>query len=163
LITMILNILSDHFGRYLIAYSSCKISVFPKFTTPKLLFHLWVLMKNHARTHTLQYPHYLGNTISRWKRQKYMHVIYGYFHRVNLKTMIQRHLFKYALHTLLYVTTKYPLPILRSPHQMIFCVIYSMWRSFHCHVRYIAHLLLPSAGKLFIPVHRTGYSSFRFS
>ena len=112
MITVILNIFSDNFGRYLVTYGPGKISVFPKFTTPKLLLHLCVLMKNHARTYTLQYPHYPGNTISQWKRQKYMHVIYGYFHRVYLKPMIQRHLFKYALHTLLYVTTKYALPIL---------------------------------------------------
>jgi hypothetical protein len=47
-------------------FGAVRISVFPKFTTPKMLLYLWVLMKNHARTHTLQYPHYLGNTISRW-------------------------------------------------------------------------------------------------
>ena len=163
MITVILNIFSDYFCRYLVTYGPGKISVFPKFTTPKMLLHLWMLMKNHARTHTLQYPHYLGNTISRWKRQKYVHMIWGNFHCVDLKTMIQSHFLKYTLHTLLYLTPKYPLPILRSPYQMIFRVIYGMWRSFHCHVQYIAHLSLPSAGKLFIPVHRTGYSSFRFS
>jgi hypothetical protein len=163
LITVILNIFSDYFGRYLVTYGPSKISVFPKFTTPKMLLHLWVLMKNYARTHTLHYPHYLGNTISRWKRQKYVHMIRDNFHCVNLKPMIQSHFLKYPLHTLLYLSTKYPLPILRSPYQMIFRVIYGMWSSFHSHVQYIAHLSLPSAGKLFIPVHRTGYSSFKFS
>jgi len=163
LITVIMNIFSDYFGRYLVAYGTGKISVFPKFTTPKMLLHLWVLMKNHARTHTLQYPHYLGNTISRWERQKYVYMIRGNFHCVNLKSMIQRHFLKYTLHTLLDVSTKYPLPILRCPYQMIFRVIYSMCRSFHSHVQFITHLPLPSAGKLFIPAHRTGYSSFKFS
>ena len=163
MITMILNILSDYFGCYVVSYGPGKVSVFPKFTTPKMLLHLWMFMKNHTRTHTLQDPHYLGNTISGWKRQKYVHMIHGNFHRVNLKPMIQRHFLKYTLHSLLYVPTKYPLSILRSPYQMILRVIYGMWRSFHSHVQYIAHLSLPSAGKLFIPVHRTGYSSFRFS
>ena len=160
---MILNIFSDYFRRYLIAYGPGKIPVFPKFTTPKMLLHLWVLLKNYARTYTLQYSHYLRNTISRWKRQKYVHMILSNFHRIYLKPMIQGHFLKYTLHPLLYVPSKYPLPILRSPYQMIFRVIYGMWCSFHSHVLYIAHLSLPSAGKLFIPVHRTGYSSFKFS
>ena len=163
MITVILNILSDYFGRYLISYGPGKISVFPKLTTPKMFLHLRMLMKNHTRTDTLQYPHYFGNTVSRWKRQKYVYMIRCNFHSINLKPMIQRYFLKYTLHTLLDVPTKYPLPILRSPYQMIFRVIYGMCRSFHSHVQYIAHLSLPSAGKLFIPVHRTGYSSFRFS
>jgi len=63
-----------------------------------MLLHLGVLIKNHACTHTLQDTNYLGNTISRWKRQKYVHMIRDNFHCVNLKPMIQRHFLKYTSH-----------------------------------------------------------------
>lgn len=135
MITVILNVFSDYFGRYLIAYGPGKISVFPKFTTPKLFLHLGVLMKNHTRTHTLQYPHYLGNTISRRKRQKYVQMIQSCFHSVNLKPMIQRYILKYTPHTLLYVPAKYPLPILRS----------SIPNDISCHIRHVAFFSQPCA------------------
>jgi hypothetical protein len=44
---------------------------------------------------------------------------------------------------------------------MVFRVVYGMRGSLDRHVLCIAHFPLPSAGKLFIPVHRTGYSSFK--
>jgi len=122
-----------------------------------------MLTKYHTCTDTLHYSHNLGYAVSRRKRQKYVHMILCYFHRIYLKPVVNGNLFKYAPHSLLYVSSKYPLPILRSPYQMIFRVIYSMWCSFDCHVLCIAQLPLPLAGKLFIPVHRTGYSSFKIS
>jgi hypothetical protein len=46
---------------------------------------------------------------------------------------------------------------------MIFRVIHRMGCSLESHTLSITYYNLPSAGKLFIPVHRTGYSSFRLS
>jgi hypothetical protein len=161
MITVIRNIFPDYFGRYLVAYSPGKISVLQKFITSKILLHLWMLMKNHTCTHVLQYLHYLENTISRWKRQKYEYMIRGNFHRVNFKPMIQRQLLKYFLYSLLYVLAKYSLPILRSPDQMIFRVIYRMWRSFYKHRQDNIYLCLRQENFSSL-IQRTGYSSFKF-
>ena len=114
--TMILYILSDYFSRYLIAYGPGKIPIFPKLTTPKMFLYLWMLTKNQTRTDTLHYSHNLGYAISRWKRQKYVHMILCYFHRIYLKPMIDSNLFKYTSHALLYVSPQYPLPILWGAH-----------------------------------------------
>jgi hypothetical protein len=160
---MILYILSDYFSRYIIAYGPGKIPIFPKLTTPKMFLYLRMLAKDHTCTDTPHYSHNLGYAVSRWERQEYVNMIQGYFHRIYLKPMINGNFFKYNSYSLLDVSSQYPLPILWRPYQVIFRVIYSMWRSFNCHVLCIAQLTLPLAGKLFIPVHRTGYSSFKIS
>jgi len=46
---------------------------------------------------------------------------------------------------------------------MIFGIIDGMAGSFQFHAAGIAYLSLPSAGELFIPVYKTGYSSSEFS
>ena len=163
LMTMITDIFSDNLSRHLIADRSDEIAIFPKFTTPKMFLYFRMLSENHTRTDTLQHPNNFRNAVTRGKRQKYMHVIVSYFHRVYLETMGICYLLKYLLHVLSYVSTKYPLPILRRPYQMIFCVINRMRCSLESHALNITHITLPSAGKLFIPVHRTGYPSFRIS
>jgi len=45
---------------------------------------------------------------------------------------------------------------------MVFRIIYRMAGSFQFHALGIAYLPLPSAGELFIPVYKTGYSSSNF-
>jgi len=72
LITMILNIFSDHFGYSLATSGTGKISVFPKFTIPPVLLILWTLAKNHPPAITSHCPR---RAISRWKQQKSMHMI----------------------------------------------------------------------------------------
>jgi hypothetical protein len=46
---------------------------------------------------------------------------------------------------------------------MIFRIIHRMGCSLESHALNITYYSLPPAGKLFIPVHRTGHSSFRLS
>src|SRR3974390_1521777 len=160
---MILNILPDYLCRYFVSYGSGKISVFPKFSTPKLLLYFRVFSKYHACADALQHAYNFGYTIARWKRQKYVHMVLSYFHRIYRISMVHGYFFKYLLYPILYVSSEYPFPILRCPDQMIFRVIYGMRRSLDHHVLFIAQSPLPTAGKLFIPVHRTGYSSFKIS
>ncbi len=162
MIAVILNILPDYLCCNFISYCADEIPVLPKLTTPKLLLDPRIFPENDTCTNTLQNPYNLRNAISWRKRQENVHMIFSYLHCINLKIMILRYLMKYSPYSFSYISTKNPLPILRCPYQMIFCVVYCMWCSFQCHVLNIAHLSLPSAGKLFIPVHRTGYSSFKF-
>ena len=159
--TMILNILPDYLCRYFISYGSGEISVFPKLSTPKLFLHFRIFSKDHARADTLQHAYNFRYTIARWKRQKYVNMVLSYFHRIYRKSMVYGYFFEYLPYPFLYVSSKYPLPILWSPYQMVFRVVYGMRGSLDRHVLCIAHFPLPSAGKLFIPVHRTGYSSFK--
>ena len=158
---MILNILPDYLCRYFISYGSGEISVFPKLSTPKLFLHFRIFSKDHARADTLQHAYNFRYTIARWKRQKYVNMVLSYFHRIYRKSMVYGYFFEYLPYPFLYVSSKYPLPILWSPYQMVFRVVYGMRGSLDRHVLCIAHFPLPSAGKLFIPVHRTGYSSFK--
>jgi hypothetical protein len=46
---------------------------------------------------------------------------------------------------------------------MIFRVIHRMTGSFQFHALAITRFSLPSAGELFIPVYKTGYSSSNFA
>ena len=158
---MILNILPDYLCRYFISYGSGEISVFPKLSTPKLFLHFRIFSKDHARADTLQHAYNFRYTIARWKRQKYVNMVLSYFHRIYRKSMVYGYFFEYLPYPFLYVSSKHPLPILWSPYQMVFRVVYGMRGSLDRHVLCIAHFPLPSAGKLFIPVHRTGYSSFK--
>jgi len=159
LLMMILNIIPDHFSRYFVSYCPDKIPVLPKFSSPKLFLYLWMILKNYTRTNALQHPHYLSNTIPRWKGQKYMNVIPCYLHRINLKIMVPRNLLKNTPYSFPNVFPQNPFSILRGPYQMILRVIDSMTGSFQVHMLNITHLPLPTAVELFIPVYKTGYSS----
>ena len=161
--TMIADILSDYLCRHFIANRSGEIAILPKFAAPKMFIYLGMLFKNHASTDALKHTNNSRNAVTRRKRQKNMYMIISYFHRIYLKTVPICYLLENLLHTLSYVSSKYPFPILRSPYQMIFRIIHRMGCSLKSHALNITYCILPSAGKLFIPVHRTGYSSFRFS
>src|SRR5271157_2290939 len=161
--TMITNIFPDDFSRHLIADRSDEIAIFPKLTAPKMFLYLRMLSENYTSTDTLQHPNNFRNAVTRGKRQKYVHVIVSYFHHVYLETVGICYLLENLLHALAYVSTKYPFPILRCPYQMIFRIIHRMGCSLESHALNISYYSLPAAGKLFIPVHRTGYSSFRLS
>ena len=160
---MILNIFSNHICSDFIANCADKIAIFPKFSTPKLLLYFWVFLKYYTRTYALQHSYDFRDTFPRWKRQTYMNMIFRNFQSVYCKIVVFSNLLKYFFHTILDITTHYPFSILRSPYQMVLRVIYRMARSFKFHTLSIAYFLLPSAGELFIPVYKTGYSSSNFA
>lgn len=56
MITMILNIFSDHFDRYLVTNGTDKMSVFPKFSIPPVLLNLWTLTKYNPSAHFCSLP-----------------------------------------------------------------------------------------------------------
>jgi len=156
---MIFYILSNHFFRYLVPNRPCKISIFPKLSSPKLFLYLRMFLKYYTATYTLQYPHYLGNTIPRRKRKKNMNVISCYLQYIYLKIVIPGNLLKNFLYPISNIIPQYPLSIFRCPYQMIFRIVYRMTGSHQFHALTITHFSLPSAGELFIPVYKTGYSS----
>lgn len=161
--TMVFYVFSNHFFCHLIPNRSHKISILPKFSSPKLLLYFRMLLKYYTGTDTLQHPYYLGNTVPRWKRKKNMNVIFCCLQRIYLEIMITGNLLKYFFYSRSNISSQNPFSILRSPHQMIFRVIYRMTGSFQFHALTITRFSLPSAGELFIPVYKTGYSSSDFA
>lgn len=57
------------------------------------------------------------------KTYEQMHVVRRYFHRVNLDVMTACNLYKQLPRPLSDITAKYPLSILRRPHQVILGVV----------------------------------------
>jgi len=132
---VVLDIFFDNIFRHFVPYRSGKVSVFPKFTAPQLLFHLRVSLKNPSRTSSLQTLHDLRNRIAWWKSKKYVHMILGYFHRFNFKIIIFRNFFKTFFNKFTNVTPQYPFTIFRRPYKMISRIIYRMTCSSICHAK----------------------------
>jgi len=82
---------------------------------------------------------------------------------IYLKIVILGYLFNYLFYPISDVASQNPLSIFLRLQQMIFGIIDCMAGSFQFHAVGIAYLPLPSAGELFISVHKTGYSSSRFT
>jgi hypothetical protein len=160
---MILKIISDHLCGYFIAHCSSKISVFPKLSTPKLFFFFGMLFEYYTGTDTLEHPYHLGDTISGWKRQKDMDMVLRYLKGIYLKIVALGYFFKYLFCSISDVFSQNPLSIFRGPHKMIRGVIDRMAGSLQFHAVSITYVSLPSAGELFIPVYKTGYSSSGFA
>jgi hypothetical protein len=163
LFTMVRNVFSDHLCRYFVANCSDKVSIFPEFTTPKLPFHFRMLLEYYAGTDALQHPYHFGDRVPRWKGQKDMDMVFCNLKGVYLEIVSGGYLFKDLFRSLSEISTQDPLSIFRGPHQMIFRIIDRMAGSLQFHAICIAYLSLPSAGELFIPVYKTGYSSSVFA
>jgi len=140
LFTMIFDIFPNHFFRYLIPNRSHKISIFPKFPTPKLFLYLRMLLEYDTGTDALQHPYYLGNTISRWKRKENMNMIFCYLQRIDLKIMIPGNLLKYFSYSLSNISPQNQFSIFWSPYQMILRIIHRMTGSLQSHAISITRL-----------------------
>src|SRR3990172_4992362 len=160
---MILNIFFDYIRCYLVPNCSNKISIFPKLSAPKLPLYFRVLLEYGACTDTLQHSYYPGNAVPWRKRQKNMHMIFRNLQRLYLKIVILCYLLKYLSYSVSYMTLQNPFPVFRSSYQMIFGIIYRMTGPLQFHAISLTYLYLPSAGELFIPVYKTGYSSSDFA
>ena len=159
---MIPYVLPNHLCCHLGANCSGKISIFPKFSTPKLLFYFRVLLEYYAGTDALQHPYHSGNRVLRWKGQKDMDIVFCDLKGVYFKIVICGNLLKDLFRSVSNVSTQDPLSVFRGPHQMVLRIIDRMAVSFQFHAIGIAYLSLPSAAELFIPVYKTGYSSSGF-
>jgi hypothetical protein len=159
---MVFNIVSNHLCSHFVTNCPDKITIFPEFSSPKLFLHLRMLMKYNAGTDALQHSYHLGNRVPWWKAQKDMNMVFCYLKGIYLKIVILGNLLKGLFHSLSNIIPQNPFSVFRSPYQMIFRIVDRMRSSFQFHAVNIAYLNLPSAGKLFIPVYKTGYSSSHF-
>jgi len=156
---MVLNIVPDHICRYLVANGASKISIFPQFSSPQLFLDRRVLFEYDAGTDSLEHHYHFRDTISGWKRQKDMDVILRDLKGVYCKVVMYGNLLKDFFCSCSDVLSQDPLSVFRCLHQMIFRFIDRIACSLQYHAGSIAQLSLPSAGELFIPVYKTGYSS----
>ena len=160
--TMVFYIVSNDLCGYFIANCSDKISIFPKLSTPQFLFYFGVLLKYHTSADALEHPYYFGNRIPRWEGQKDVDMVFCNLKGIYLKIVMLGNLLKDLFHSLSNIISQDPFSVFRGPYQMIFRIIDRMSSSFQYHAVNIAYLSLLSAGELFIPVYKTGYSSSNF-
>ncbi len=160
---MIFAIISNHLCGYFVANGSSKISVLPKFSTPELLFHFRMLFENYTGTDALEHRYHLGNRVARGKGQKDMDMVFCDLKGIYLKAVMYGNLLKDFFCSFSQISTQDPFSIFRRPYQVVFRIIDRMAGSLHYDAECIAYLSLPSAGELFIPVYKTGYSSSGFA
>jgi hypothetical protein len=142
---MCINILTNYFLGNLVPNRAGKISIFPQFTSPQFFLYFGILLKYFTRADTLEYANNFSYRIFWRKRQKYMNMIFRYFHRIYLKLKILRNLFKQLLYSLPNLSSQYPFPIFRCPNKMIRAIIYCVTRSSYRHRPYL-HLKNISRG-----------------
>jgi hypothetical protein len=136
--SLVFNIFPYYVSSYFVPYTPDKISVTPKFSSPKLFLQLREFSKYFSRRYTLEYLHYLRGCISRRYFHKYVHMILHYFHCVYTKLIFFGNLSKYIFQVLRNLTTHYPLSVLWDPYQMIFQIIYSVFCPFYAHAIFIS-------------------------
>jgi len=126
--------------RYLISNCPDKVSIFPKFSTPKLSLYLRMSQKNFFRTHAFHNSHYLSNRVFRWYTCKYMYMIFSYLHFHYFTISRCQYLFKQFLYAISHLSPQYPLAIFRCPYKMVSRIVNCMAQSFYAHLTYYTRL-----------------------
>ena len=130
---MVLDIFFDKIFCYFVPHCPGKVTIFPKFASPQFLFYIWEDLKYLSCRSSLKSLYYLRNRISRWKFQKYVHMIFCNFHRLYLKFIRRCDLFENCLNKFSKISPQYPFPILRGPYQMVSGIVHRMTGSLNGH------------------------------
>ena len=96
--SMVFDIFLYDFTCHFVSNGSDKISIFPKFSTPKFFLDLWMSQKDLFCTHAFENSHHLTNRIFGWYRCKYMYMIFCYFHLFYFTISCFQYLFKELLY-----------------------------------------------------------------
>jgi len=137
---LVFNIFTDDVSRDFVTYTPDKISIVPKFSSPKLFPKLRKFFEHFACRYALHNLHYLCRRISRRRLAKYVHVVFNHLHRVYVKTVLLSNFLKDLFQIFLYFFDQYVLPVLRYPYQVIFQVVDGMFSPMYAHADYIAGL-----------------------
>ena len=135
--SLIFNILPNYICCNLIPNTADKIAIVPQFSCPKLLPQIRKLTKCFTGRNTFHYLYHTGRRVSRWNLNKYMNMIFHYFHRIYPELILLSNLIKYDLQVFRNFFTKNILPVLRYPYQVIFQIIYGMFRPSYPHAAVI--------------------------
>ncbi len=126
--------------RHLVSYGADKISISPKFSTPQLPSQPWKSCKYLSGRDALHDLHDPGWRVSRRCKEKYMHMVFHYFHSIDFHTIRFRHTLSYFSHCLSYLADQKFLSVFRRPYKVIFQVIDCMRTRFWCHLRILSAL-----------------------
>jgi hypothetical protein len=159
--SMVLYIFLYRFTCHFVSNGSDKISIFPKFSTPKFFLDLWMSQEDLFCAHTFQNSHRLTDRILRGYRCKYMYMIFRYFHLFYFTVSRCQYLFKQFFYTISHLISQYPLAILGCPNKVISCVVHCMAHSFNSHAVHYTTFL--KKGNPFLPVLPHGVSRVSFS
>ena len=130
---VVLDIFLDYILGYFVPYCPHKVSIFPKFASPQVLFNFWKHLKYPSCRSAFKALNYLRYRITRRKPQKYMHMLFGYFHLIYFKLVGLSDFLKTFSNEISKITPQYPFTISMSPYQMIPGIVYRMTRPLDCH------------------------------
>jgi hypothetical protein len=131
--SLVLNIMANDISGYFISYTPDEVSIIPKLSCPKLFPELGIFLEYLSRRNALHYLDDLGRSVFRRRFGKYMHMIFYYFHGIYLKTILFSNMLEYFFKTLRDFFRKYPFTVFGYPDQMIFQIIYGVFRSSNSH------------------------------
>ena len=116
---LIFNIAPYHIRSNSVTYTPNKISVTPQFTSPELLPQSWKFPKHLLRRYALHNLPNISRRIARRCFQKYVHMIFHYFHSIHPHPILIRYPLKHFFRVLSNLAYHDVLLVLRYPYQMI--------------------------------------------
>ena len=125
---------------YLVSFGAHNISISPKLPSPQLPSQPCKPEKLRSGGDTLHDLHDPGWRVARRGAEKYMHMIFHYFHRIDFHIIGFRHTLKYFSHCLGYLAGQKILSVNRRPYKVINQVIGCMRTRFGYRVRILSAL-----------------------
>ena len=135
--SLVLNIFTDYVCGNFVSNTADKIPIVPQFSHPKLLPQLGKFLEHLTPRYAFHYLHHFGRRIPRWCFQKYVHMILHHLHRINPEPIFVTYPLENLFQILRYFPTKYMLPILGYPYQMILQFIYGVFGPSYTHASVI--------------------------
>ena len=143
-VLVIADVALDHFCGHFVAYRACKITVFPKLTTPQLTLDLRMLLENRARTQALQPRYDLRDRQLGREGTENVNMILAHFQLFDFNAVGQANFQQQSVHPFTHRTPKNLFAIFGRPHQMIRCVIHAVRTTSKSHLFIVAITLPPS-------------------
>lgn len=153
--SLISNIFSDYIGGHFISDTANEIPIVPEFARPHLLPQFRVFFNYFSCRYTFHYLHYLCRRIFWRYFDKYMNMIFQYFHGIYSKFILLCYFYKYLFSILRYLVIQYMLSVFRYPHYMIFKVVNGMLCPFYPHAVFISGI--EPFGNYFLPRRQTAF------
>jgi hypothetical protein len=139
-VSMVLNILLNHFTSHAVPNRPHKIPVLPQLSRPQTSLQRRELAEQSPCTVAFYNSNHFSNGSLRRKRQQNMNMFHCHLHLHNFKSILLSNFTDQLLRSFPYfLTVKYFLPILRTPHQMVTRIVNRMTRSSDRHACLISH------------------------
>ena len=134
---LVLNIFSNYVSGDFISNTPDKIAIIPQLTCPKLFPNLGKFFKQLPARYAFHYLYYFCWSIPRRCFQKYVQMVFYYFHCIYRKSIFLSDMNKYFFQVARNITGQYLLSIFWYPYQVIFQIINGMLGSSYSHAIFI--------------------------